>query len=175
MHKLIPLIGLLIFTPVMADEIYKWADENGQVHYSDVPQEGATEVDIAPIQTFSAPSVTASTSSSNDDKDAKETLANYESMEITSPATEETIWNTGGKVTVAVQTRPGLQTGHQIRMYLDGKPLPNLAPGTSSQQVSEVARGEHQLRAEIWDENGTILIKADPSIFFYQQTSVNRR
>jgi hypothetical protein len=65
--------------------------------------------------------------------------------------------------------------GHQIRLYLDGKPLPNLAPGTSSLQVAEVVRGEHQLRAEVWDENGTILIKADPSIFFYQQTSVNRR
>jgi hypothetical protein len=175
MHKLIPLIGLLIFMPVMADEIYKWVDEYGQVHYSDVPQDGATEVEIAPIQTFSAPSVTASTSSSNDDKDANETLVNYESMEITSPATEETIWNTGGTVTIAVRTRPGLQIGHQIRMYLDGKPLPNLAPGTSSQQVSEVVRGEHQLRAEVWDENGVILIKANPSTFFYQQTAVNRR
>jgi hypothetical protein len=175
MHKLIPLIGLLIFTPVMADEIYKWVDENGQIHFSDVPQEGATEVEIAPIQTFSAPSVAASSSSSNDADDANETVMNYESLEITSPAMEETIWNTGGTVTVAVQTRPGLRTGHQIRLYLDGKPLPNLAPGTSSLQVSEVFRGEHQLRAEIWDETGTILIKADPSIFFYQQTSVNRR
>jgi hypothetical protein len=175
MHKLIPLIGLLIFTPVMADEIYKWVDENGQIHFSDVPQEGATEVEIAPIQTFSAPSVAASSSSSNDADDANETVVNYESLEITSPAMEETIWNTGGTVTVTVQTRPGLRTGHQIRLYLDGKPLPNLAPGTSSLQVSEVFRGEHQLRAEVWDENGKILIKAKPSIFFYQQTSVNRR
>ncbi len=175
MHKLIPLISLLIFSPAMADEIYKWVDEYGQIHYSDVPQEGATEVEIAPVQTFSAPPVVASTSSSNGAEDANETVANYESMEVTSPAMEETIWNTGGTVTIAVQLRPGLRTGHQIRLYLDGKPLPNLAPGTSSLQVAEVVRGEHQLRAEVWDENGTILIKADPSIFFYQQTSVNRR
>ncbi len=175
MHKLIPLIGLLVFMPVMADEIYKWVDENGQSHFSDVPQEGATEVEIAPVQTFSAPSVVASTSSSNDAEDANETVVNYESMEVISPAMEETIWNTGGTVTVAVQLQPGLRMGHQIRLYLDGKPLPNLAPRTSSLQVAEVVRGEHQLRAEVWDENGTVLIKADPSIFFYQQTSVNRR
>ena len=86
MHKLIPLISLLIFTPVMADEIYKWADEDGQIHYSDVPKEGAAEVEIAPIQTFSAPSVTASTASSSNDADANETMVNYESLEITSPA-----------------------------------------------------------------------------------------
>ena len=88
---------------------------------------------------------------------------------------EETIWNTGGEITVAVQLKPGLQTGHQIRLFIDGKPLSNLQSNTSSLQVSGVERGEHKLRAEVWDENGQVLIAAQPSTFFYQQTSVNRR
>ena len=63
MNKWIPLFALLIITPTMADEIYKWVDDNGQLHFSDVPRDGATEVEIAPAQTFSAPSAsTADTS-----------------------------------------------------------------------------------------------------------------
>lgn len=177
MHKLIPLLGLLILTPSLADEIYKWMDDDGQMHFSDIPHVGATEVDIAPAQTFSAPSAAAATSSASAaSKTADQPeVADYESMAITSPATEETIWNTGGEVTISVQLRPGLQTGHQIRLYIDGKPLPNLAPNTSSLQVSDVVRGQHQLRAEVRDQNGEVLINAKPATFFYQQTSVNRR
>ena len=177
MHKLIPLLGLLILSPSLADEIYKWVDNDGQMHFSDVPHVGATEVDIAPAQTFSTPSLAAASSSApaaSKPADEPEAL-DYESMAITSPATEETIWNTGGEVTISVQLQPGLQTGHQIRLYIDGKPLPNLRPNTSSLQVSDVVRGQHQIRAEVRDENGKVLINAKPSTFFYQQTSVNRR
>jgi hypothetical protein len=179
MHKLIPLIVLLITTPSLAEEIFKWVDESGQMHFSDVPKEGATEVEIAPAQTFSAPSApnvaTSSAATTESAVGAAQEAVSYAAMEITSPAMEETIWNTGGEITVTVRLQPGLKTGHQIRMFLDGKPLPNLRPNTSSQQVSNVYRGEHQLRAQVWDENGAVLITADPSTFFYQQTSVNRR
>ena len=179
MHKLIPLIILLITTPSLAEEIFKWVDESGQMHFSEVPKEGATEVEIAPAQTFSAPSAPNVTTSSEATTEsavgAEQEAVNYESMEITSPAMEETIWNTGGEVTITIQLKPGLKTGHQIRLFLDGKPLPNLRPNTSSQKVSNIYRGEHQLRAQVWDENGAVLITADPSTFFYQQTSVNRR
>jgi len=173
MNKWIPLLALLIITPTLADDIFKWVDENGQMHFSDVPEDGAMAVEIAPVQTFSAPASSATTTAS--DVAVESEALGYESLTITSPAMEETIWNTGGEITVAVQIKPGLQTGHQIRLYIDGKPLPNLQAYTSSLQVSGVERGEHKLRAEVWDENGQILIASQPSTFFYQQTSVNRR
>ena len=179
MNKWIPLLALLVIAPTLADDIYKWVDEDGQMHFSDVPRDGAIAVEIAPAQTFSAPGVSGATASSGttnvSDVAVQSDAVGYESLAITSPAMEETIWNTGGEITVAVQLRPGLQTGHQIRLYIDGKPLPNLQPNTSSLQVSGVERGEHKLRAEVWDENGQILIAGQPSTFFYQQTSVNRR
>lgn len=177
MRKLIPLIALLFITPTLADEIYKWVDENGQMNFSDIPRDGATEIELAPAQTFSVPSAqSAATSSSATTRVAgSKEVASYEAMEIVNPATEETIWNTGGEVTVSVSLQPGLQTGHQIRLYIDGKPLPNLAPNSSSLQISEVPRGQHQLRAEVRDQNGEVLITAQPTTFFYQQTAVNRR
>jgi len=141
-----------------------------------VPMDGADEVKIAPPQTFRAPAITASStnSASQADDESSEALG-YESLEITSPRSEETIWNTGGKVTVAVSLRPVLQMGHQIRLFMDGQQLADLPPKASSVQLSEVYRGEHQLRAEVHDENGKVLTTSKPLTFFYQQTSVNRR
>ncbi len=71
--------------------------------------------------------------------------------------------------------QPGLQAGHQIRLFMDGEQLADLPPGSANVQLSEVLRGEHQLRAEVVDANGQVLISSSPVKFFYQQTSVNRR
>ena len=63
MRLLIPLLSLLFVAPSFAEGIYKWVDETGQVHYSDVPRAGAEEVDISLVQTFSLPASTASAAS----------------------------------------------------------------------------------------------------------------
>lgn len=42
---LIGLVTLLSVVPVSA-KVYKWVDENGQVHYSDTPQRGAETVNV---------------------------------------------------------------------------------------------------------------------------------
>jgi len=178
MNRRIPLLGLLGFilvAPSLAEGVYTWEDDDGQVHYSDIPQEGAVEVELQPVQTFSVPTIAAAgAGTSATDKDAEEDQG-YQSLAIKSPGQEETIWNTGGKVTVSLSLQPGLKMGHSIRLYVDGQLLAALPPGSSSLQLSEVYRGEHQIQAEVHDENGKIQIKAEPVTFFYQQTSVNRR
>ena len=40
------LAGLLVATIALADGAYKWTDEEGVVHYSDVPRAGAEVVDL---------------------------------------------------------------------------------------------------------------------------------
>ena len=176
MRKLIPLLGLFVMVPSIADGVYKWTDEEGQMHFSDTPHAGAQEIDIAPPQSFSLPAPPVSTSSSSAPDETADTAgqAVYKSLEISSPSTEDTIWNTGGQVSVAINLQPGLQTGHRIRVYMDGQQQ-DLPPRTSSTQLTDVPRGEHQLRTEVRDENGKVLIRSEPVTFFYQQTSVNRR
>jgi len=176
MRNYLPLLGLLLVAPSMADTIYKWVDENGQMHFSDMPRDDATEVEVASPQTFSAPRITTSSSASQtDDDDGQPEAEGYESIEIASPAQEETIWNTGGKVTVAINTQPALMSGHRVTLLLDGQAQATLAPGSTSVELSEVFRGEHQLQAEVRDENNQTLASSRPVTFFYQQTSVNRR
>jgi hypothetical protein len=180
MNRRIPLLGLLGFilvAPSLAEGIYKWEDPDGQVHYSDMPKEGAVEVEVQPAQTFSLPttaSTAAATSATDNNTDTEENQG-YESLAIVSPGQEETIWNTGGKVTVSLNLQPGLKAGHSIRLYMDGQLLADLPPSSSSLQLSDVYRGEHQVQAEVQNEKGQVQIKASPVTFFYQQTSANRR
>jgi hypothetical protein len=150
-------------------------DDEGQVHYSDTPHDGATEIDVAPAQTFSLPSTPASSAVQDQSAEQESGPVSYETLQITSPSQEETIWNTGGQVTVAIQLQPGLQTGHRIVVYLDGQKQAGLPSRSSSMGLSEVTRGQHQLKTEVQDENGRVLISSQPLTFFYQQTSVNRR
>jgi len=167
------LIGLLVAMNSGAETIYKWVDDAGQVHFSDVPRQGAVEVVIAPVQTFSSPSPTQRllpASAENDDQ-----TGNYTLVEISSPAAEETIWNTGGLVTVAVSLQPGLKMGHQIVLYMDDRQVAVLPQMSSSLQLQNVERGARQLRVEVIDENGTKVISSPITTFYYQQTSVTRR
>lgn len=174
MRAFIPLLCLLFVAPSLAEVIYKWVDETGQVHYSDVPRDGAEEVDLGAVQTFSFSSSAAASANAPDDESDTEQEPAYESFLITSPTMEETIWNTGGKVTVGVYLQPGLQVGHQVRLYLDGTSIA-VPDRSSSVELTDVTRGTHTLSAEVQDPRGRRLIASDPVTFYYQQTSVNRR
>jgi Domain of unknown function (DUF4124) len=167
------LLSLLWAMTAVAEVIYKWVDETGQPHFSDVPREGAVEINVQPVQTFSMPRANQPSAPSVQGEAAND--AAYESIRITSPAMEETIWNTGGLVTVTVGLQPGLRMGHQIRIYMDNQQVAVLPAMTSSVQLTNVVRGAHQLFAEVVDENGKSLLTSDPTTFYYQQTSVNRR
>ena len=126
------------------------------------------------MQTFSLPASAASSVNDSQDEVDEEDTAVYESFVITSPTMEETIWNTGGVVTVGVYLQPGLQVGHRIRLYVDGN-LVAMPDRSSSAVVTDVTRGAHTITAEVQDPSGRQLITAEPITFFYQQTSVNRR
>jgi len=167
------LLGLFVAMSSGAETIYKWVDETGQVHYSDVPRQGAVEIEIAPVQTFSSPTVTqGSAPAIAGDDDQSE---NYDFVEIANPAAEETIWNTGGLVTVAVSLQPGLTMGHQMVLYMDDQQVAVFPSMSSSVQLQNVERGSHKLRVDVVDENGRQLISSASQTFYYQQTSVNRR
>jgi len=171
---LLGIIGLSFATSSMAEGVYKWEDEQGQMHYSDMPRDGATEIDIEPAQTFSgsADARIARNDEGQTGEDA-DSAGGYKSLKISSPSQEETIWNTGGAVTVRLSLSPALQTGHSVRLYMDGQQLANLPGRATSAKLSEVERGTHTLRAEVRDSSGNALIKAAPVTFFVKQQTAD--
>ncbi len=167
------LLALLVAAGAFADA-YTWTDENGVVHYSDRPHPGATLIELGESSVQrpaprTRPGATAPSTDSNDEQDAPQATG-YESLEIASPAAEETLWNIEATLSVTLALTPELKPGHQVRVYFDG--TPKMVGGTRF-QLEEVYRGVHNLQAEVIDETGKLIIRSRPSRFYVQQNTVN--
>jgi hypothetical protein len=68
-----------------------------------------------------------------------------------------------------VSLDPGLQPGHQLRAYFDGKMQP--VSGTSF-QLQDVWRGVHNIQVEVVDATGNVMIRSQPNRFYVQQNTV---
>ena len=165
------LLGLLAAAGVSADA-YTWTDENGIVHYSDLPHPGAKRITL---DTFkgSRPQPTSrkrlSVQPLAAESPATEAAFSYDSLDVASPSAEETLWNIGGTLRVSLTLSPGLQPGHQVRVYFDGKPQ---MVSSTNFQLENVYRGVHNLQAEVIDETGTLMIRSLPNRCYVQQSSV---
>jgi len=160
---------LLAATAALAQEAYRWVDEDGVVHYSDRPREGAEQIALPAPNVATTRPVARPAASSRDEEPEEEPPAGYESIQILSPAAEETLWNIEGVLNVSVALTPGLQRGHRVRAYHNGQVQP--VSGTSF-QLQEVWRGSHNLQVEVVDETGKLMIRSQPSRFFVQQNTV---
>jgi hypothetical protein len=172
---ILSLAGLLLTAQAGAETIYKWVDADGQPHFSDVPREGAEQVYVASPQTYTSENrVTPSPSPQRDNVAPEQPDADrYTMLAITSPVNEETIWNTGGTISVSLAVTPALAPGHTIRLLLDGRQRQQLGQGVTQTRLTEIYRGEHQLQAQIVTPDRQV-IKSSPEVtFFYKQTTVN--
>jgi hypothetical protein len=161
---------LLAVAAAAAQEAYRWVDEDGVVHYSDRPQEGAEAIELPSPNVATTRRVPRPAAESQPDEEpGGNQEAGYSSIEIVSPSAEETLWNIEGVLNVSVALEPGLQPGHQVRAYFDGEMQP--VSGTSF-QLQEVWRGVHNIQVEVVDATGKVMIRSQPSRFYVQQNTV---
>ncbi len=162
------LLVALLASAASASDIYKWVDEDGVIHFSDQPREGAERVTLQPANVVRPP---VRPVQRTDEPAAAQPEApfRYEKLEVVSPAAEETLWNIEGVLNVSLALTPGLQEGHQVRVYHNGQP--QIVSGTSF-QLQEVWRGVHNLQAEVIDANGQMVIRSQPNRFYVQQNTV---
>jgi len=164
------LVGLLATASVMA-EAYRWVDEDGIVHYSDRPEEGAEQVELSEYSRNTGARLyrDRAPASNADDEQATDQPFRYESLSVASPGPEETLWNIEGTLNVSLALSPGLQSGHQVRLYFDGEQ--RMVQGTNI-QLEEVFRGVHNIQAEVIDATGKLMIRSRPNRFYVQQSTV---
>jgi hypothetical protein len=171
-RTILVLLGLLAAPSAIAVEAYVWTDEDGVVHYSDRPMPGARRIQLADPNTGRSPaprrSAAASRTAASDTAEDAGPFR-YESLEVATPGAEETLWNIEGVLNVSLALTPGLQPGHQVRVYFDGNA--QIVAGTSF-QLQEVWRGVHNLQAEVIDANGRMLIRSRTNRFYVQQSTV---
>jgi hypothetical protein len=169
---------LLAAAAVAAGPTYRWVDDHGQVHYSDRPVEGAEEVQLeGMIQSYSPPAIdtTTAAASNRSAAGAETAAAGPLAVRIVSPQPEETLWNLGGRLPVAIEVQPALQEGERVNVYLDGNRVVDGEPGRLAFEIEEVYRGEHSLSAAIENAAGAEIVRSDPIRFYVQQTSIQQR
>ena len=176
MRPIILIVAALLALPVAA-QVYKWVDEDGVVHYTDRPVEGAEKVDLPESKstTFRRPELPTSgpaARSSSGRDEGQEQGGAYESFRIVQPSNEETLWNIGATLPVSLSLSPDLGQGHGIEVWFDGTELESPDPTSLSFTIPEVYRGTHTLRARVVDAGGRVLIQTDQITFYVRQTSV---
>lgn len=168
-RSILLVLALLAASAALAQEAYRWVDEDGIVHYSDRPREGAERILLPAPNVASTRRVARPAAASRNDGAEEAPAVRYDSIQIVSPVAEETLWNIEGVLSVSVALTPALQPGHQVRAYLNGEIQP--VSGTSF-QLQEVWRGSHNLQVEVVDETGKLMIRSQPSRVFVQQNTV---
>jgi uncharacterized protein DUF4124 len=170
------LILLFAFTTswVHAAPAWKWVDANGQVHYSDTPVPGATQVELSGAQTFGSSGRQQSATKPAGQQAAQKstgTAQPYRSFNIVSPKQQETLWNVGTVVDVQIELDPPLQPEHLVDLFVDGQRL-NMNARSSDFTLQDVYRGTHTIQAVVVDQTGTEVLRSLATTFMVQQSSI---
>jgi len=163
------LLIALLWAGSSSAAVYKWVDTEGVVHYGDSPPaSGAKPIDLPEVSSYTSTPVPPASSA------AKGALANvfkgYDSLTITRPKDDETIRSNEGLVQVDLVLSPGLQRGHSLQLFLDGKLVSdNVGAGV---QLKGVMRGAHELTAVVVDKDGKAWIRSSPVRFYLLKVSL---
>lgn len=173
MKAVLALLLLIASTSLAAQEVYRWVDENGVVHYSDQPREGAERVQIRQPQSFES-TIQSAPRASDPYADSDEPALSYTGIRIVSPPDGEALWATGGIYTVVVETVPALQPGHRIELMLNGTRVPGTPIAGTRVELTGLTRGEYSLQAAVVDESGQMLTFSPEITFHVLQASLNQ-
>ena len=172
MRKWLILLSALSGTAASAGPAWTWVDADGTRHYSDRPVPGAQQVELPGAQGFGTTARAPRAARAEGESGTTGAPgAPYQSIEVVSPAEQETLWNIGTNLPVQVRFQPGLLPGHRYDLLLDGQRR-NLNTTTPAVMLPDVFRGEHTLQVVVIDSAGAELVRSSARVFFVQQTSV---
>ncbi|HVC38119.1 MAG TPA: DUF4124 domain-containing protein [Gammaproteobacteria bacterium] len=150
-----------------ADTVYKWVDDQGNVHYSDHPRPGAEKVQLPKTQTYQPPSMADMPTSAPGASTVTPTTS-YTQFTIASPASQANLWYVDA-VPVTVSLSPELRSGDTLTYQLDGQ---SIGPTTQTTVTFKgIPRGEHSVSVTLNAANGATL-SAGPVTFFVQQKTI---
>lgn len=171
MRILLILAGLTLSLAAASQEIWRWVDKDGIVHYADQP--GAADaklISVADPNSYEGDPATATYQSSGSNPDDPAGPV-YESLTIVQPSAEQVFFGADTVVRVEAALDGSMQTGHTLVFYVNG----NRRPATSGfgLELRNLPRGTYVVQASILDANGTAVITSDQSAFHVRQPSIN--
>jgi len=171
MRILLILAGLTLSVAAVSQEIWRWVDKDGIVHYADQP--GAPDaklINVVDPNSYEGDPATATYPSSGGSPD-EPAGPMYESLTIVQPSAEQVYFGADTVVRVEAALDGSMQTGHSLAFYVNG----NRRPATSGfgLELRNLPRGTYVVQASVLDPNGTALITSDQIAFHVRQPSIN--
>lgn len=167
MRRLLPCLALLVLSLPLAakDEIYRWVDAEGVVHYgAKPPKKDAKPAELPPLQTYKAGSAPVSSAAGVASAAPPPRAAAGVAFELSigAPVEGETFRDPQGIVPITVQATPALPDGVAYVFYLDGVAQNRSPWAAASYTLTEVERGEHSISVAAVAKDGTELKRSAP-------------
>lgn len=173
MRSILTLCLIFICSYSLAD-VYKTVDENGNVTYSDnpnnAPGSSTEKIEVEPVNIVPAGKRMTLTGAP-----VQRNITNQAQyvVNIISPTNEYSVPPGQRDLIIAVQTNPALRRGYQIAYYMNGELLGKSTNNNYS--ITEIIRGEHTLSAEVIDSQGKVLGRSEPVIVYVHRVSIINR
>jgi len=166
----ISLLILLAYAGSVEAAAYRWVDESGTVHFSDVPIEGAEAVPLDAVRNVAdpveIPVVEPAVVPSSGGAESETQPFRYRTVAIKRPADGSTFGTDGGSLAVSYDIDPPLQAGHRLVAWLDGK-----RRAAKGRKVSiPLGRGDHRLQLGVLDGDGKVLRRSATVSFNVRET-----
>jgi len=156
-------------------QVFTWINKDGVREYGDEPPEHASKADLPDIQSIpkdvfaKTPAADKTTTPST----TQPKFAGYKKLLILSPKMDHAVLaGDAGQLTVELFLEPSLQPGHEVTLFLNGKPVNTAAQLQFS--LENLDRGSHMIHAQI-KHQGTTLIRSAKRRFHVQRPSILNR
>lgn len=174
-------VGLTFSLAAQAQTIYRTTDAQGNVVFTDNPDRGGEEVELAPVTVVPATGevrIGAEAPSLEGDEAAAspgQPFMPYDSFSIVSPNHEQAFpVGAAGNIPVDLGIEPALREDHRVRLLVDGQ-VSQSAMHTDAFMVPNMNPGEHVLQAELLDAAGEVRHRTSPVTIYVLRANVNRQ
>ncbi|WP_290788292.1 DUF4124 domain-containing protein [Halomonas sp.] len=176
-------VGLTFSLAAQAQNIYRTTDAQGNVVFTDNPERGGEQVELAPVTVVPATGevrtgqpesrVEASGAAAATGSPGQPFMP-YDSFRMLSPTHEQAFpVGAAGNVAVELGIEPELREDHRVRLLVNGQ-VSQTAMHTTAFMVANMNPGEHVLQAELLDGSGAVRHRSSPVTIYVHRASVNR-
>lgn len=165
--KILGIIFLLLSMSLGAAVVYKKVNQDGSITYSDVPSEGAVELDLTAGNNAVMPALVPSQAKINKTvKTLKQAQVQYQ-LKLISPTAEQTIRSNNGKMSVVASITPKMPGQYQL--MLNG--VLQLSQTSGTFKLENMRRGEYSVQVRFIGNSGKVLALTDMQTFYLHKAS----